>query len=93
MQPVELFVEGERRFRLHDGEQPVAHGEKRLFQLVRRFVRLAGHVPLRIAALLQDKLRRRFAAQPRAVLAAAGKPFVVARVVGADLAEHTLPAV
>ena len=91
VQPVQLFIEGSRRFRFDDGEQPVAHREQRLLEFVRLLVRLAGHIPLRIAALLQDKLRRRLAAQPHAVLAAACKPFVVARVVGADL-RHMLLA-
>ena len=91
MQPVQLFIEGNRRFRLDDGEQPIAHREQRLLEFVRLLVRFAGHVPLRIAALLQDKLRRRLAAQPHAVLAAACEPLVVARVVGADL-RHMLLA-
>ena len=89
MQPVQLFIERNRRFRLDDGEQPVAHREQRLLEFIRLLVRFAGHIPLRTISAAQDELGRRLAAQAHAVFAAACEPLVVARMVGADL-RHVL---
>ena len=76
---------------MRKGEKAVAQREQRRLLFVE--LAFARHDERCLLRLSQNEARGLLAAEANADLRALRKKAAVARVVGADLAEHTLPAV